>query len=66
VLVNPIENALKFSPASEPFRVQVTTTSAEVLIRVMANNSRVLAGSRSGQGATFVLALPAARAEARV
>jgi PleD family two-component response regulator len=44
VLVNPIENALKLSPASEPFRVQVTTTSAEVLIRVMANNSRVLAG----------------------
>ena len=107
VLVNLIENALKFSPASEPVRVQVTTTSAEVLIRVIdhgpgiadgtlerifepfqrgsdgdvrgaglglaiargfaeANNGRVWAESRRGQGATFVLALPVARAEARV
>jgi two-component system sensor histidine kinase KdpD len=107
VLVNLIENAVKFSPASEPVRVQVTSTSAEVLIRVIdhgpgiagdererifepfqrgpeggvrgaglglaiargfaeANDGRVWAESRRGQGATFVLALPAARAEARV
>jgi two-component system, OmpR family, sensor histidine kinase KdpD len=107
VLVNLIENALKYSDASELVRVQVTATSTEVLVRVVdhgpgipyedrervfepfqrgahrgargaglglaiargfaeANNGRVWAESRRGQGATFVLALPAARAEAGV
>ncbi|MGZ4337487.1 MAG: sensor histidine kinase, partial [Gaiellaceae bacterium] len=106
VLVNLIENALKYSDASEFVRVQVTATSTEVLVRVVdhgpgipyedrerifepfqrgahggargaglglaiargfaeANNGRVWAESRRGQGATFVLALPAARTEAR-
>ncbi len=35
VLVNLIENALKYSPPSEPVRLQVTATSAEVLVRVV-------------------------------
>jgi len=35
VLVNLIENALKYSPLDEPVHVQVTTTSAELLIRVV-------------------------------
>jgi two-component system sensor histidine kinase KdpD len=100
VLMNLIENGLKYSPTSEPVRVQVAATSTEVLIRVIdhgpgisfdererifepfqrgsaggrgaglglaiargfaeANDGRVWAESRRGQGATFVLALPAA------
>ena len=35
VLVNLIENALKYSPAGEPVHVQVTSTSSEALIRVV-------------------------------
>jgi two-component system, OmpR family, sensor histidine kinase KdpD len=35
VLVNLIENALKYSPPSEPVHLQVTATSTEVLIRVV-------------------------------
>jgi two-component system sensor histidine kinase KdpD len=35
VLVNLIENALRYSPASEPVRVQVTGLSSEVLVRVV-------------------------------
>jgi two-component system, OmpR family, sensor histidine kinase KdpD len=35
VLVNLVENALKYSPAGEPVRVQVTTTGAEVSVRVV-------------------------------
>jgi two-component system sensor histidine kinase KdpD len=101
VLVNLIENALKYSADPEPVHVQVTATPAEVLVRVVdrgpgvadtererifqpfhrganggvrgaglglaiargfaeANVGRVWAESRSGQGATFVLALPLA------
>jgi two-component system, OmpR family, sensor histidine kinase KdpD len=104
VLVNLFENALKYSPQSEPVRVQVTTTAADVLIRVVdhgpgvperdldrifgafqrgsdgvvrgaglglaiargfaeANEGRVWAESRRGQGATFVLALPLAHVD---
>jgi two-component system sensor histidine kinase KdpD len=35
VLVNLIENALRYSPASEPVRVQVTGLSSEVFVRVV-------------------------------
>jgi two-component system sensor histidine kinase KdpD len=35
VLVNLIENALKYSPAEEPVYVQVTATASDVLIRVV-------------------------------
>jgi two-component system sensor histidine kinase KdpD len=35
VLVNLIENALKYSPPGEPVRVQVTETASEVLVRVV-------------------------------
>ncbi|MGZ8697679.1 MAG: ATP-binding protein [Gaiellaceae bacterium] len=35
VLVNLIENALKYSPPSEPVHLQVSATSTEVLIRVV-------------------------------
>jgi len=35
VLVNLIENALKYSPASERVRIQLTTTHSEVLVRVV-------------------------------
>ena len=101
VLVNLIENALKYSPSGEPVRVQVSRTPSQVLVRVVdrgpglapgelerifqpfhrgsaggrgagaglglaiargfaeANGGRVWAESRPGQGATFVLELPA-------
>jgi two-component system sensor histidine kinase KdpD len=104
VLANLIENALKYSPAGERVRVQVSGTESEVLVRVIdhglglpadeleqvfepfhrgsgsagrpgaglglaiargfaaANDGRVWAESRAGQGASFVLALPAAEA----
>jgi two-component system, OmpR family, sensor histidine kinase KdpD len=99
VLVNLFENALKYSPADEHVRVQVTSTPSRALVRVVdhgpgvrsedrerifepfqrggtgdrrgaglglaiargfaeANDARVWAESRPGQGATFVLALP--------
>ena len=102
ILVNLLENALKYSPAEEAVRVSVGGTPSEALVRVIdhgagfppadaqrifepfqrgegsggtrgaglglaiargfaeANGGRVWAESRSGQGATFVLALPAA------
>ncbi len=102
ILVNLLENALKYSPPEESVRVSVTGTASEALVRVIdhgaglppadverifepfqrgegsggirgaglglaiargfaqANGGRVWAESRSGQGATFVLALPAA------
>jgi len=107
VLMNLIDNALKYSAPSDLVRVQVTATSAEVLVRVVdhgpgippdererifepfqrgaaggvrgaglglaiargfaeANNGRVWTESRREQGATFVLAVPAARAEVGV
>lgn len=42
VLVNLIENALKYSPPDEPVRVRVTATSAQVLIRVIDHGPGVL------------------------
>jgi two-component system sensor histidine kinase KdpD len=35
VLVNLLENALKFSPADEPVHARVTTTRSEVLVRIV-------------------------------
>ena len=98
VLVNLLENALKYSPRDQPVRVQVVETANRVLVRVIdhgpgipsqdrdrvfepfqrgsgggagaglglaiargfaeANDARLWAESRPGQGATFVLALP--------
>jgi K+-sensing histidine kinase KdpD len=107
VLVNVLENALKYSPEDEPVHVNVSTTPAEAVVRVIdhgpgvtveerehifepfhrgnrgdrpgaglglaiargfaeANGGRLWVESRFGQGATFVLSLPAVRTEATV
>ncbi|MDX6506682.1 MAG: two-component system, OmpR family, sensor histidine kinase KdpD [Gaiellaceae bacterium] len=100
VLVNLLENALRYSPSTEPVRVQMAQTASRVLVRIVdhgpgvpsqdrerifepfqrgtggsrgaglglaiargfaeANDARVWAESRPGQGATFVLAMPSA------
>jgi two-component system, OmpR family, sensor histidine kinase KdpD len=107
-LVNLVENALKYSPASEPVFVRVAATCSQVLIRVIdhgpgvaaadserifaafhrglgsagvrgaglglaiaqgfaeANGGRIWLETHAGQGATFVLGLPAWRPEARM
>jgi two-component system sensor histidine kinase KdpD len=44
ILVNLIENALKYSPASEPVRVRVMVTSAEALVRVVDHGPGVPPG----------------------
>jgi two-component system sensor histidine kinase KdpD len=104
VLVNLLENALKYSPVREPVRVQVSASTSEAIVRVIdhgpgvpaadrerifepfhrgrktgdapgaglglaiargfaeANEGRLWVESRSGQGATFVLAFPAVSA----
>jgi two-component system sensor histidine kinase KdpD len=101
VLVNLVENALKYSPPGEPVRVLVSANASEASVRVIdhgpgvpsleqelifepfhrgsrkdaapgaglglaiargfteANGGRLSVESRSGQGATFVLTLPA-------
>ena len=41
VISNLLENALKFSPADAPVRVRVTTTRAEVIIRVIDQGSGI-------------------------
>jgi two-component system sensor histidine kinase KdpD len=46
VLVNLIENALKYSPATEPVHVQVTATALEVLIRVVDHGPGIAHGDR--------------------
>jgi len=101
VIVNLLENALKFSPPAATVRVRVDATREEVVMRVInqgrgipqaeltrifepfqrlpgergrgaglglaiakgfaeANGGRVWAESKPGQGASFILALPAA------
>jgi two-component system sensor histidine kinase KdpD len=102
VVANLVENALRYSPTSEPVRVQVRESGPNVVVRVIdrgpgvppgeverifepfqrgsrtghmrgaglglaiargfaeANGGRVWVESHEGQGATFVLALPAA------
>ncbi len=104
ILVNLLDNALKFSPPGSPVTVRVTRTRKEVIVRVTdqgrglaeselehvfepfyrgapaqdrtgtglglaiargfaeANGGRLWAESRSGQGASFALALPAEEA----
>jgi two-component system sensor histidine kinase KdpD len=106
VLVNLVENALKYSPAGEPTRIQVGVTGSEATVRVIdrgpgvaddererifepfqrgsrsgdargaglglaiargfaeGNGGRLWVESRFGQGATFVLSLPAVRERA--
>jgi two-component system sensor histidine kinase KdpD len=101
VLVNLLDNALRFSPEDERVAIRVATTRKDVLVRVVdhgpgipadqleavfeafrtaatagsrrgaglglaiargfaeANGGRLWAESQPGQGATFVLALPA-------
>lgn len=46
VLVNLIENSLKYSPDPEPVRVQVTSTPAEVLVRVVDHGPGVAPADR--------------------
>jgi two-component system, OmpR family, sensor histidine kinase KdpD len=46
VLVNLIENALKYSPAEEPVYVQVTAASADVLIRVVDHGPGIARADR--------------------
>jgi two-component system sensor histidine kinase KdpD len=78
VLVNLIENALRYSPSSESVRVQVSTTGSEVLVRVIDRGPGVdqgelerifepfQRGSRSGEarGAGLGLAISRGFAEA--
>ena len=46
VLVNLIENALKYSPPGDPVRVQVVATTSEVAIRVIDHGPGVPPGER--------------------
>jgi two-component system sensor histidine kinase KdpD len=43
VIANLIENALRYSPANEPVRVQVSETGSEVLVRVVDRGSGIVA-----------------------
>jgi len=46
-LVNLVENALKYSPAAEPVRVQVTDSAADATIRVIDHGPGVAPGERA-------------------
>jgi two-component system sensor histidine kinase KdpD len=46
VLVNLIENALKYSPPDEPVHVQVTPTASDVLIRVVDHGPGIAGADR--------------------
>jgi len=78
VVANLVENALRYSPASEPVRVQVRETGSDVLVRVIDRGSGIPAreaqrifepfqrGSRAGdvRGAGLGLAIARGFAEA--
>ena len=78
VLVNLIENALRYSPPSEPVRVHVSATASEALVRVVDRGPGIPAselerifqafqrGSRTGEarGAGLGLAIARGFAEA--
>jgi two-component system, OmpR family, sensor histidine kinase KdpD len=53
VLVNLIENALKYSPPNEPVQVRVTETSAEVFVRVIDHGPGVPPGESERIFAAF-------------
>jgi two-component system, OmpR family, sensor histidine kinase KdpD len=53
VLVNLIENALKYSPPDEPVQVRVTATSAEVFVRVIDHGPGVPPGEAERIFAAF-------------
>ncbi len=73
VLVNLVENALKYSPRTEPVRIQVAGNASEALVRVIDHGPGVLAeererifepfqrGSRSGAAPGAGLGLAIAR-----
>jgi two-component system sensor histidine kinase KdpD len=44
VVANLVENALRYSPADEPVRVQVRETGSEVLVRVVDHGPGIPAG----------------------
>jgi two-component system sensor histidine kinase KdpD len=46
VLVNVLENALKYSPSSEPVHVQVSSTPTEVLVRVVDHGPGIAPSDR--------------------
>ena len=46
MLVNLIENALKYSPPDEPVRVQVTATPSEVLVRLVDHGPGIAPADR--------------------
>jgi len=76
VLVNLLENALRYSPPTEPVRIQVTRTPSRALIRIVDQGPGVASGDRerifepfqrgdgSGRGAGLGLAIARGFAEA--
>ena len=59
VLVNLIENALKYSPAGEPVRVQVAATPSEAVVRVIDHGP----GVPTRRARADLRAVPARRAQ---
>src|SRR5262249_14655053 len=46
IIVNLLENALKYSPPSEPIRVQLQETGSEVLVRVVDHGPGIAPAER--------------------